>query len=420
MFADIISLYRSLGSPQLSPDFSCRYLGPVDQATRDLAQRCTQMGAAFGSVELEPEDNGDVSIEIQMPRNDNGRVYLTFSDLLRQTPTLAFGALPAHFYVADIDYCSGDQQKPDVIGKLERLAKFIKLLSKLADDRADVGRTNRLLFILATDAAKVRKTALAEIKMDEAALAFELPHLGLLEQLVAEENASKLHVEERLLIMRSVIAEVLATADKDANDLTFLCENWKTIQQKYRINFQAYIQTFAFDDVRKKIIDAELDYASKVTGVFGDVAGKMLALPVSLAAIAAVSADAKASLFFPGCAGLVLVTIVIVFVLRNIRAQVTRLQSGLEFVFAPLFEKTKSYPQKLQGVLKQRQAALTSQVRLTSTTFNVFVVLSFAPTAGAIWKLLERYPQLIDWFHAIAAQFVHMVVQSAPYIAVMG
>ncbi|ANB73707.1 hypothetical protein AYM40_16095 [Paraburkholderia phytofirmans OLGA172] len=406
MFSDVIALYRALGRPQLTQDYSCSFNGAINTATAELATRCQRMGAAFGTVELEDSDDGTVRAEIQMPTNEQGRVYLSLSDLLRQTPSLAFGKLPAHYYVADIDYCSADEVKPEEIVKVEQLAKFIKLLSKLADDRVEFsGRSNRLLFILPTDATKVRKTALAEIKIEEKALEFELPHLQLLEQLVADENANKLHVEERLLTMRSAIADTLASASTESNDLTFLCENWRIIQQKYRANFQAYIQNFAFDDVRKKIIDSELEYASKLTGAFGDVAGKLLALPASLLAISALDALKEDSTFLLGCAGLFLVTIVLWYVLKNIRYQIDRLQSGFEFVFSPLFDKSKTYPSKLRSVLVERKATLERQARLTKVTFWVFSALAFSPTLGAFWKIWVRYPQLATWLKTL---FVHL------------
>lgn len=398
MFSDVIALYRALDRPQLTQEYSCRFAGVVNAETVELANRCQQMGGAFGTVELEDDDDGNVRVEIQMPTNEQGRVYLSLSALLRQTPSLAFGKLPAHYYVADIDYCSADEAKPEAIVKVEHLAKFIDLLSRLADDRVEFSsRSNRLLFILPTDATKVRKTALAEIKVEEKALEFELPHLQLLEQLVADENSNKLHVEERLLTMRSAIADTLASASAESNDLTFLCEHWRTIRQKYRANFQAYIQNFAFDDVRKKIIDSELEYASKLTGAFGDVAGKLLALPASLLAISALDALKEDSTFLLGCAGLFLVTIVLWYVIKNIRYQIERLQSGFEFVFSPLFDKSKTYPSKLRRVLTDRKAALERQARLTKITFWIFSALTFAPTLGAFWKIWVRYPQLATW-----------------------
>jgi len=50
------------------------------------------------------------------------------------------------------------------------------------------------------------------------------------------------------------------------------------------------------------------------------------------------------------------------------------------------------YPSKLRAVLEKRKQALAKQARLTKFTFFVFSVLAFAPTAGAIWKVWEKYP----------------------------
>jgi hypothetical protein len=412
MFDDVVALYRALNRPNLTPGYSYAFEGELDTQTKQLAERCERVDAAFGSVEMFDEGGGHFRIDVQLPTNEQGRVFHSIADLLQHSPKIAFGALPANFYVADLNYCSLDADKPEKITRLEKLAQFIRLLSQIADDRVDFGsRVNRLLFILPTDATKVRKTALAEIQVEEKALDFDLNHLSLLVSLASEGNANKLHLEERQLIIRSAIADSLGGAEHGSNDLTFLCEHWPDIRRKYLANFQAYIQNFAFEDVRKKIVDSELEYASKLTGAFGDIAGKLLVLPVSIAGVAALDKLTTNTEFIAGCVGLCLVTVVLLAVLENVRHQIDRLHSGYEYVFGPVLGKVKTYPTKLRRELEKREKSLARQARLTRRTFRLFMWLTLMPALGAAWKAWLRYPEIEEMLRA-ACSFAAAVINN--------
>lgn len=410
MFEDVVALYRALNRPNLTRGYSYAFEGQLDAQTRQLAERCEHLDAAFGSVEMFDEGDGRVRIDVQLPTNEQGRAFHSIADLLRHSPKIAFGELPANFYIADLNYCSLDADKPEQMMKLEKLTQFIRLLSQIADDKVDfASRVNRLLFILPTDATKVRKTALAEIRVEETALDFDLNHLSLLESLVSEGNANKLHLEERQLIMRSAIADSLAGAEHGSNDLTYLCKHWPEIRRKYLANFQAYIQNFAFEDVRKKIVDSELEYASKLTGAFGDIGGKLLALPVSIAGVAALDKLTTNAEFVAGCVSLCLVTVVLLAVLQNVRHQIDRLQSGYEYVFGPVLGKVKTYPTKLRGELEKREKSLAKQARLTRRSFYFFMGLALLPALGAAWKAWVRYPEIEGRLRAVCS-FVGVVI----------
>ncbi|EJN07615.1 hypothetical protein [Herbaspirillum sp. YR522] len=396
MLADVVALYRALDRPALDAGYSYVYDGALSEPGTQLAMHCEQLPPVFGVVDVLDQGNGRFRIEVQLPTNDQARVFHDVGDVLRQSPSIAFGLLPENYYIADIDYCSMELRKPVAVLQLEKLVRFIGLLSRLADDKVDVGSSgvNRLLFILPTDAAKVRKTALAEIKVEQRALGFELNHLDFLAALVADENADKLHVEERLLIMRSAIADTLAEGD-DTNDLTYLVRKWPEIRRRYQVNFQAYIRNFAFEDVRKKIVDAELDYAAKLSNAFGDVAGKLWTLPVSIAGVVALDKLPGNAEFMAACIGLCLVTAVLLGVLLNVRQQIDRLQLGYEYVFGPVLGKARAYPVKLRGELEKRQESLASQARLTRLTLWFFIALAFLPAIGAAWKAWLRVPALM-------------------------
>ncbi|OWW18359.1 hypothetical protein AYR66_01185 [Noviherbaspirillum denitrificans] len=351
------------------------------------------MSAVFGEIDVQKIAAGKVRLEVSLPNGDVGRFYSSSEAFLLNTPSIVHGVLPENFYVADIDYFSGDANKPEKIKSIELLSTFIKLLSEFAEDSSELqgGGINRLLFVLPPDGRKPQKTVVVPIILEATALDNTLIHLRILEELVDPSNEKKLHIEERRLVMRTAIGDVLSNAENGANLLTYLAKNWREVLHKYRHNFQAYINNFAFDEVRKKIADAEIEYASKLSGVLGDIAGKLLALPVSLVALIALEEAKQGTAFWIGCIGLIIVTIIYVLVLHNQALQVKRLKDSFDLAFSPFFGKMATYPAALKSVLEERKTGINKQIRTLRITFCIFYVLAFVPTLGVFYQVSVRY-----------------------------
>ncbi|AME23709.1 hypothetical protein [Burkholderia sp. PAMC 26561] len=417
MLSNAVALYRALNRPQVTRGGNFEFTGTLNPKTLALLVQCEQLDEKFGRYERQALPDGTMRVEGRFPRNGEARSYSSLHEFFELTPTLATGTLPASYFIVDIDYCSFDTVKPDVIVKVERLVTFVELLTKLADDNMrSSSQANRLLFILPSDGGKVRRTALMQIRAEEEALGCASPDVGVLTELVDGENSAKLHIMERRLLMRTAISDVLATASVDTNDLTHLCFNWEEVLRQFSNNLHAYINNFAFDEVRKKIVDAELEYASKLSAVFGDIAGKLLALPVSLLAVALLDEAKTDSGFVFACAGLGVVSLVLVFVLWNLWLQAARLRSGFEFVFAPVFDKSSTYPAALRDVLDKRKLELRKQMRLTTVTFFVFFMVALGPALGAVWKLWMRFPAFGSLWSELLVYWTNFLASAPPLL----
>ncbi|WP_157685262.1 hypothetical protein [Robbsia andropogonis] len=394
MLADVVEVYRALGRPPVSTGGAFEYTGILSPAVRTLLER-GDAESVDGRYELIDLGDGNPRVEGRFPRQSKSRGYASLGSFFTETPTLATGNMPDSFYIADIDYFSADSTKPKTIEKLENVITLIKLLTKLADDHMQSSESsNRLLFILPSDGGKVRRTALMQISPERSVIDCEPPDIDVLSELVDESNTNKLHITERRLLMRSAVSETLAMSQTSDNDLTYLCSKWPDVLRNFSDNLHAYINNFAFDEVRKKIVDAELEYASKVSGAFGDIASKLLALPVSLGAVALLDEAKNDSSFIFASVGLFLVSVVLVFVLFNTWMQVDRLRSGVDFVFAPLFDKSATYPEKLRSELAKRKKALRKQIRITGFTFLLFAALALCPAGGTAWKAWHHFPAI--------------------------
>ncbi|KGS36154.1 hypothetical protein X962_1702 [Burkholderia pseudomallei MSHR7343] len=64
MFEDVVALYRALNRPTLTPGYSYAFEGVLDARTRQLAERCENLDAAFGSVDVLDEGGGRFRIDV--------------------------------------------------------------------------------------------------------------------------------------------------------------------------------------------------------------------------------------------------------------------------------------------------------------------------------------------------------------------
>ena len=392
MFSSVVELYRKLGCPLVTGESTYSYNGPIGLGMDVLIRLCESLDARFGQTEVLQLSSTFAEIEVSLPRGDVGRFYLSSKRLLTGAASVASGKLPNNFYLIEENYFSGDLTKPPSVREVETIATFIKLLTDFSEDNHGLnsGGQQRLLFVLPPDGRVPQKTLVVPIILEEEALENQLSHFRILESLLNSAHDKKIHIEERKLVMKIAIGDVLANTGPAQNRLTYLVKNWQEVLKKYRHNFQAYINKFAFDEVRKKIADAEIEYASKLSGVLGDIAGKLLALPVSLVAIIALEQTASDFAFWVGCLALVIVTAIYVAVLYNQQLQVERLANSYNLVFSPFFSKVLTYPKALRDALNQRTVGVERQIKTLSATFNLFYFLAALPALGAAVQIWRR------------------------------
>lgn len=399
MFQNVVQLYRALGRPAVTGDFTYSYDGPIGPGVEALIRACEAQDQRFGETEVLGLTATTAKLEVVLPQGDVGRFYLSAKKLLVTALSITSGIVPENFYLIDENYFSGDVSKPAEVKAVESLAMFIKLLTEFAEDNHGLssGGQQRLLFVLPPDGRIPQRTVVIPIVLQEEAIENELNHFRILESLLNSANDKKIHIEERKIVMKIAIGDVLANAEAETNRLTYLVRHWQEVLRKYRHNFQSYINKFAFDEVRKKIADAEIEYASKLGGVLGDIAGKLLALPVSLVAIIALEQANSGFAFWMGCLALFVVSIIYLAVLHNQRLQVIRLKSSFDLVFSPFFSKIETYPKALRDALSQRESGVWRQVRTLSWTFRLFYLIATLPAIGALYQIwLRKIAPIID------------------------
>jgi len=399
MFSNIVKIYRDLNRPEVvSGAFS--FVGQISFDVLERLREVEELPPHFGNFEEFSVENNNVSLEFKLPSSEVGKFYVSIAAFIADNPTLNFGEIPSDFYIVDIDYYSRDEKSPEPITRIRELCRLIRALSALASggSYASSVRTheNKLLFVLAADGKSPAKTLALPIKITIHDLQYKLLYLKFIEVLSSAEFDNEIHVEERRSIMRLTIAEVLSVPEEESNLFSYLVRNWRVVLDKYRHNFLAFLNQYSFEKVRKEIATAEVDHATKLSGVLGDIAGKLLALPVSFAAIILLRKAATQEEFWIIFLGLLVITIIFSGVLWNQWLQVKRLRGSFDFIFGQYSED--AFPKKLRLPVATAKANILRQYRVLKCTFFVFGFLAILPAVGAIYVWLTPLPWTLSDF----------------------
>lgn len=405
MFIKTVELFRLLGRPKTDGN-RLNFEGKVDPSVIALAREIEQLPNYFGSFDHLLIDGEKIELEMQLPASEMGRFHQNVDDFIASTPTLNFGVIPSEYYICDLDFYSGEPATDPKLLKLYHLSRFIRAVSLLSvNGYVEPGlHENRLIFVVAADGKSPSKTLAVSIHISPTLLDFALPQIRLLEALISPSRKNEVHVEERLSIMRLSIADSLASTE-EGDRFSVLVKNWPEVLDKYHHNFLAFIHQFSFEKVRKEIATAEVENATKMSAVLGDITGKLLALPVSLVAIALLRKAETNEQFWLGFAGLACVTIVFLGLLVNQWLQVVRLRGSFLVIFEQ-YDATKFPPKLSRPILAARRNA-GIQYQVLRISFVVFLILAILPIAGAMFMAIDRDAMDLIKSCIRIANFVH-------------
>jgi hypothetical protein len=390
MFAKVVQLYRTLGRPSVTHN-SFSYEGALTAEQIEFIKEVSQLPGHFGYFQTNRLIGTNYDVEYSLPASEHGAFYSSVKEFVDLTPSLNFGSVPKEFYIIDLDYYSGDPSHPEVIVQLQALCRFIKALSELAAEggaaQPDFSNDNRLLFVLAADGKSPAKTLAVPVRVSFDLLGAKLAHARILELIVSDTKKNGIHMEERRAIMRMAIAEILSPIDDSDSMFKVLVTQWRKVLAKYHHNLLAFINQYSFEKVRKEIATAQVDHATKLSAVLGDIGAKLLALPVSFAAIILLRKASTVEEFWVIFAGMVTVSIIFVALLLNQWIQVERIRNSFDLVFGQYDDN--AFPKKLRAPIASAKKNIRHQYVILLGTFIVFGVLAIVPAVAAIviWRI---------------------------------
>lgn len=398
MFSHVVALYRALGAPTIE-DGVVSYEGAPTAEIISALRMCDELPAAYGKFEHLSDEADFLEIEFRLPSNESGHFYSSLTEFVARNGSLGKGQFPSNVYITELRWADSDDIEPPEIRSLRCVCRLIELLALLAIgvDKDSSPDGYNLFFALPPDGAKPPRTFLLPTQVDVKVLDYELNHLSLLEEILNRKNENKAHLSERKLMIRMAVASVIEKFESEPNLLLVIVREWREVLATYRANLQTYVYSFSFERVRREVAQAEIDYGTKLSGVLGDIAGKMLALPISLAGLVALEKTTSKFEGFILVLGLAVVSVVLLAILHNQMLQTERLLHSFNVIFDDFKDKIKTYPPKLQRLLRITIDQVDKQGQTLTRTFRLLKGLSLIPILGALVLATIKYWDGIVW-----------------------
>ncbi|MFU4849145.1 hypothetical protein ACM7Z2_16885 [Pseudomonas aeruginosa] len=392
MFAKVVDLYRSTGrKPVVDGAFS--YEGGYDKCLADKLEALKELPQHFGRfLEVETSPEKGCSFTFKLPSNEYGKFFPDIKTLLAGSTSINKGVFPENIYIVDLNWMFSEKNAPEPIANLKKVCRLVHLLSELAIgvDRETNRAFFNLFFALPQDGVKPPRTFLIATKVTPEMAEVRLNHLDLLEQILHPKNSSKPNLLERVMMFRLSIADVLDAAGDCGNPFMVVVQEWSKILSQYRINLQSYVHGFSFEKVRQEVARAELEYAKSLSEILGDIAGKLLALPVSVAGILLVYKSNDPLEVWVLSVGLVVVSFILLSTIKNQKLQVKRLQHSFTMAFEGFESRMNTYPKRIQELLAETATQLDVQVKSLNNTFEILGKVSWLPVLGVAVILASK------------------------------
>lgn len=400
MFAHVVSLYREAQRPAFNAGrFS--YSGIASSSLRDIIARCDDLDDMYGRFEDSPEWGGDhVEFSWLAGDNEHGRFYVGVADLVTRSQVLSRGQQPQNFYLVEDDYCAGEDSAPESLSHVYELCELIQLLGSisLAADVSAITQPRDLIFVIPAGEKAPPRTLSLCTRLEPAVLAERRLDLNPLRRLVSDESAHSLHVQELRALFRLAVADTVGRAPAGVNAFTFLVAQWPDVLEKYAFDVDCYISNFSFEKIRLEIAQIELDFSSKLGSVMGESAAKFLALPLPIAALAAIyKAPGIIEAYLLFISSLV---IVMLFsgMIHNQLLQLARINHGFGVIVDQFSKKAKSYPSSIVDRLTEARTGVSKQRSFLFRTLWALRVLAWVPIVAGLALLAWKYhPGFRTW-----------------------
>lgn len=386
MFSKTVDLYRELGRPPWADGRSFDVVVNYSAKLEALAKECERLEPQFGAflVLIEQEK---IRIEGEFPANEKYRFFDSVQSFIDGTKDLLRGDFRDGIYIREIDYSSDDAVEPPQIRNLKKNIGFIKSLrafSSLNVEMEEALALNKLIFLRSPDGKSARTTVVVPLALSIDFSSFEVSNYSLLDALVKSAKSDKLHIEERVLLLNTAIADVLSDAPEKKDSLEFLARNWRKVSSKYFHDLQAYVNNFAFDAVRKKLADSAIENSTKFAASLNDLTAKLIAVPISLAALVALKSVEDPWAFLIGALGVAASSIICFLLVGHYKQQASHLLKIADFTFETYNRKIATFPKGMQEEIRR----INAEISANRTRFNRASIFFYGLTTLPLFAVL--------------------------------
>ena len=407
MFKNVVDLYRAVGRPPFKNGARL----PIDVEETNVVSDAL---AAYQLVEedfspVDPLRNGGkIEFELKIPNSERGAFFETFEDFIQNTPTLSRGILRDNYYIRDLDYWDGDENKPEQIEKLSGVVNFIFSLRgfvSISIDRVQAFEADKLIFLKPSDGKSPQKAAILKVNLTVNAISVEIPSFKILDALKNQfEGKTKHQIEERILLMNTAIAETVGECDDDNVDFEYLVKNWGRVTKKYLHDLHAYVSSFSFDSARKKISDGLIESTTKLNNAIGEIGTKLLAIPASLGVLIVIKDAENVLSFIIGLVGVVFASLIILRTIRHYENQVDNLLNSFEFNLLESSKPKKTFSKVIRDEIERITQFKCRQEIEINRTFKFYKFIARLPI---FFSVLICFLHIYPWINLFFGLIFH-------------
>lgn len=396
MLEDIVNLYRTTGCPKWSNRrFNVSLTTYCDSLHHSVSTLYNSSIPILEDIVLDgelflpsdpdssniPEEWSKIELTCITPSNSENRFYSCIDDLL-SINSVKKGVLPRYYYLVDTNYFSEDSNKPDDIIKLNKLCDFIDKLSTLAHyhDSRNSDDDYKLVFIKNNENGK-SISAILNIILTKDLIDIEDFDYSILDFFSDPSSKNTPHYHEKVGIFRNTIVEFVCENKVSFQDII---KNWNDFNKLYLDNLSTYLNNFSFHKARKEIAEAEANFAEKLSKITSDIAGKILSIPVSMAATIAIFKLNNIIEISFATLGVLITSIFMHLVLINQYKQLNRVIHAKDLVFKPFENDEKTYPQELHVDVQEALTSLDKNQKFTRFTLNCLITITWIPSITSI------------------------------------
>ncbi len=406
----IVELYRACGRPPLDgAHFACATDFPLVQGIVRRVQ--DESRARFDDLDVDGVDVLDeelptlgeqIDFRLRLPTGSSAAFHQSLETLLDVERRISRGEIPADYYLIEEDYYSGDQICPVPIDSLRRICRLILGLSKLAhyhDEKPSSGYL-RLVFLQPGKGADSKPVELETRVTMPVIRASEELEPRLVEELSESTAANDPHHSAKVGVFGTSLATFVGNRPT-GDAFEYLITHWQKFVKEYQRDLSTYLSGFAFHKAKTEVAEAELKIAGEFSKVLSDITGKLLSIPISVAAVIAIPKAETLIERLLLLLGFFVASLIISRTVANQARQFHRVNDAKNLVLGAIEGRKNSYPKELVEAIDKLTIGLNSDEDGLRNSLRVFAVLSWLPLVIALcvlgyvyWDSLATYLNL--------------------------
>lgn len=406
MFKLYVEIYRALGSPSFEDGETLSVHCPLNPELLLAIKNYESCGQKFREIDFDFHEDGTVEFDFKITSFVTGAIFRDMDHFMENTPSILKGEFRNNFYIVSLDYFfenkeeSKESKEPEEIRKVRKLTEFIKYLREfvaLSIDKDQAMQGNKIFFLKPSDGKSPQKAATLKIRINPDILNYSLNGFSILKALTnPEHKEKKTQVEERILLMNTAIAQVIDECEDDDADFDYLVKNWGKVNKKYLHDLHAYVSTFSFDAVKKKISDGLIESTTKINNSIGEVATKLLAIPASLGALIVVGGSTSTVAFIFGIIGVIVASLIILRTIWHYQKQIENLANSFDFNMRESTKAKKTFSRAIQEEIKRINDSHERQKEAIGFSFSFYYLVALLPIFGSLYYIFDAlWPILV-------------------------